>query len=190
MGTFERLARANARMFQDEGVEEVITLCPECSHTLGMIYPKVLGEKGPRIRHISQVLAEGLADGRIETGGRGQKITYQDPCRLGRMSSVYDEPRTVVQACGELVEMPRNRHMAACCGSTCFMQCDQVVKRWQVDRLTEARSTGADVLATACPKCFIHLGCAQKDFGTHKGRPKIPLVDETVLLARRSGWKG
>ena len=190
MGTFERLAKANAKMLKEEGVEEVITVCPECSHTLGTLYPKVLGEEGPRVRHVSQVLAEGLRDGRIKVEQKGQKITYQDPCRLGRMSSVYDEPRAIVQACGELVEMPRNRQLAACCGSTCFMQCDQMVKRWQVDRLTEARSIGADILATACPKCRIHLGCAQKDFGTHKGRPKIPLVDETVLLAKRAGWKG
>jgi Fe-S oxidoreductase len=106
------------------------------------------------------------------------------------MSKVYDEPRSVISSVGTLVEMPRSREMAACCGSTCFMQCDMVVKKWQVDRLEEARNTGADVLATACPKCRIHLGCAQKDFGTHKSRPKIPIKDVTLILAEDLGWKG
>ncbi|OPY34881.1 MAG: CoB--CoM heterodisulfide reductase iron-sulfur subunit D [Methanomassiliicoccales archaeon PtaU1.Bin124] len=190
MNSFKLLASHNSKMLREEGVEEVITVCPECSHTLGTVYLDVLGEHMPRVRHISQVLAEGLREGKLMAPGGAERITYQDPCRLGRMSRVFDEPRIVIGSIGSLVDMPRSREMAACCGSTCFMQCDKVVKRWQVDRLTEARNTGADALATACPKCLIHLGCAQKDFGTHKDRPKIRLEDETVLLARMLGWKG
>jgi heterodisulfide reductase subunit D len=187
--TFKRLATWNTQMFRDEGVTDVITVCPECSHTLGRIYPEVLGAKGPKVRHISEVLAQGLRSGQLKLDPSKVKMTYQDPCRLGRMSDIYDEPRSILKAAGELIEMPRHGAMAACCGSTCFMQCDPIVKKWQVDRLDEAKRTGAEKLATACPKCMIHLGCAQKDFGTHKDRPKIPLMDLTVIIAENMGWK-
>jgi len=187
--TFLRLAEWNAALFEEEGVQEVITVCPECSHTLGDVYPKVLGRNGPKVRHISQVLSEGISDGTLGLLKKELKITFQDPCRLGRMSKEYDASRSLISAVGTLEEMPRNREMAACCGSTCFMQCDMNVKKWQVDRLEEARNTGADVLATACPKCRIHLGCAQKDFGMHRSRPKIPIMDVTLILAENLGWK-
>lgn len=188
--TFRSLAEWNIEMFRKEGVQEVITVCPECSHTLGDIYPEVLDRNGPKVRHISQVISEGISDGRLRPFNGGTKITFQDPCRLGRMSKEYVAPRTVISAVGDLEEMARSKEMASCCGSTCFMQCDMVVKKWQVDRLEEARGTRADLLVTACPKCRIHLGCAQKDIGTYKSRPKIPIKDVTLLLAENLGWKG
>jgi heterodisulfide reductase subunit D len=188
--TFRLLAEWNAEMFRKEGIEEIITVCPECSHTLREVYPSVLGRSGPKVRHISQVISDGILDGRLRPAKEDLKITFQDPCRLGRMSKEYDAPRTIISAVGTLADMPRSREMAACCGSTCFMQCDMVVKKWQVDRLEEARNTKAEVLATACPKCRIHLGCAQKDFGSHKSRPKIPIKDVTIILAEHLGWKG
>ena len=81
--------------------------------------------------------------------------------------------------------MPRSGSSAVCCGNPCWANCDDDTKRWQVERLEEARETGAGRLVTACPKCYVHLSCAQKDYGTHKDREKIPLIDLNVLAASR-----
>ncbi|MCE5295608.1 MAG: (Fe-S)-binding protein [Euryarchaeota archaeon] len=183
MDTFDRLARMNLDAIGRSKVKTIITVCPECSNTLGQIYPERFGDGGYKVMHIAEVAAKGIEDGTLEAERDEAVYTYQDPCRLGRHSGVYDEPREIVSALGKLKEMPRNREMAACCGSTCFAQCDHIVKKWQVARLEEARGTGADALMTACPKCMIHLSCAQKDFGTYKDRPKIPLKDVSVALA-------
>jgi Fe-S oxidoreductase len=179
---FEELAKRNIEVFRTAGIKEIISVCPECAHSIGILYPECFGEQNWIVHHISEVIAEGIEQGKIVASNNGNKVTYQDPCRLGRQSGHYDEPRKAIGSVAELVEMPRNREMAACCGSTCFVQCDENVKRWQTHRLAEARETGAEQLITACPKCMIHLSCAQKDFGTHKDRPKIKLRDLSVLI--------
>jgi Fe-S oxidoreductase len=94
-----------------------------------------------------------------------RKVVYQDPCRLGRHLGIYDPPREVLRAVPgvELVEMRRTRHAATCCAGGTWSNCDRFAKKIQVDRLREARATGADLLATACPKCQIHFTCAMKD---------------------------
>jgi len=92
-------------------------------------------------------------------------VTYQDPCRLGRHLDVYDAPREVLDTLPgvERVEMPRSGKRAQCCAGGTWSHCDRFAKAIQTDRLKEARATGADVLATACPKCQIHYKCAMKD---------------------------
>jgi heterodisulfide reductase subunit D len=175
MDTFERLARMNMDTIERSGGKLIATVCPECGNTLGRIYPERFGNVSYEVMHITELAAKGIEDGRLHVTPDAKIYTYQDPCRLGRHSGVYDEPREVIESIGKLKEMPKNRELASCCGSSCFAQCDRIVKEWQFARLEEARSTGADALMTACPKCMIHLSCAQKDFGTYKDRPRIPL---------------
>jgi len=92
------------------------------------------------------------------------RITYQDPCRLGRHLGIYDAPRSALAGLGfDLVEMERTRHASLCCGTSCWTSCGQVSKNIQVERLKEARATGAQMLVTACVKCQIHFRCAQDD---------------------------
>ena len=92
------------------------------------------------------------------------RVTYQDPCRLGRHLGVYDEPRQLLEMIGlELVEMPRHRENALCCGTNGWTHCGAANKQIQADRLREAQATGADVLVTACLKCQIHFRCAMQD---------------------------
>jgi len=93
-----------------------------------------------------------------------RRVTYHDPCRLGRFLGIYDQPRQVIAALGlELVEMDHHRGRALCCGTVGWTNCGAVAKSIQVDRLREARATGAQVLVTACPKCQIHFRCAIDD---------------------------
>ena len=101
----------------------------------------------------------------LEANGDDRKITFQDPCRLGRHLDIFEPPRIVMDAVPgvELIEMQRSGVRALCCAGGTWSNCDMFAKKIQVDRLREARATGADVLVTACPKCQIHFQCSMKD---------------------------
>ena len=185
METFDRLAQQNLCAIRESGVRTVVTYCPECHHTIGQVYQERFGDLGFEVVHLSQLLEAALREGRLELSSSKERLTYQDPCRLGRGSGIYAEPRALIDGMGELVEMGRSGASSACCGSTCFAQCDRITKSWQLTRLEEARSTGAERLVTACPKCLIHLSCAQKEMGTYVGRPRIEMVDLFSLAASR-----
>ena len=106
------------------------------------------------------------------------RATYQDACRLSRHLGVYEEPRALLHASGvELVEMERTRRSSLCCGTSCWTACGQVSKNIQVERLKEARATGAELLITTCIKCQI-----QQDHALEKDID-IPIRDLTTVLA-------
>ncbi|MBA7640539.1 putative iron-sulfur-binding oxidoreductase FadF [subsurface metagenome] len=93
-----------------------------------------------------------------------RRVTYHDPCTLGRYSRIFDQPRGILHSMDglELVEMADNREKALCCGANPWVHCGSVNKQIQKERLAQAGATGADILVTACPKCQIHLKCAQE----------------------------
>ena len=92
-------------------------------------------------------------------------MTYQDPCRLGRHMNIYDQPREVLGAISgvELVEMAHHHKRSICCGVSGWMNCSQISKQIQANRLGEAKATGAELLVTSCAKCQIHFNCALND---------------------------
>jgi Fe-S oxidoreductase len=118
----------------------------------------------------------------LEANGQ-KRVTFQDPCRLGRHLGIYDPPRELLAALPgvELIEMRHSGPGAMCCAGGTWSNCDRFAKRIQVDRLREARATGADVLVTACPKCQIHLRCAMKDPNL-KGEIEIEMRDVAELV--------
>ncbi|MFP4169794.1 MAG: (Fe-S)-binding protein [Methanomassiliicoccales archaeon] len=177
--TFRRLAEMNVR--QMEGADEVIALCPEGYSTLRDVYPRFVGDLDFRVRGLVEVVAEGLEEGRLELERAGERIAFQDPCRLGRHGGIVEAPRRIMEDLGEVVEMPRSGEMSACCGHSNWVNCDSYTREWQLDRLREARRAGADALVTACPKCLIHLSCAQR--GLEEGI--IPVRDLFSLAASR-----
>ena len=113
--------------------------------------------------HITEALAPMLESGDLNLGGITGKYTYHDPCSLGRCSRIFDAPRQFLEAVKglELVEMEQNREKALCCGGSPWVHCGAVNRKIQEERLRQAQVSGADVLVTACPKCQIHLRCAQ-----------------------------
>ena len=129
-------------------------------------YPKHLGELPFEVIHITEFLARKLPASEISfqpsTNGA---ITYQDPCRLGRKAGIYEAPRELLKQIPgtRLTEMARNRENALCCGTSAWMECSGCSKTMQSERLEEAAQTGATTLITACPKCQIHLTCAQSN---------------------------
>jgi len=184
---FIKLAELNLKMLRGTGAKCIITTCPECYRTLSVDYPDYIGDLGMDVLHLSQLLSESLPHltphfSRLTY--HDSRLTYHDPCRLGRHMGVYDEPRRVIEALGlNLVEMAHSEKSALCCGTSCWTNCGEISKSIQVDRLREAKATGAELLVTACPKCQIHLKCAMKDARISE-EIKIEVVDLTNLVEK------
>jgi len=159
---FKKLAELNAEAIRKTGAKTVLTTCAECAHTLKSDFPAAVGDMGVEIQHITEFLAARMDSGDLRLGPLDKTVTFHDPCRLGRFMNIYDPPREVIKNIPELTfkEMFRSLHRAACCGTNSWINCNAVSKRLQENRLKEARSTGAEVLITACPKCYIHFKCA------------------------------
>ena len=178
--TFQQLAELNLKSFRESGAKRIISTCPECIRTLKMDYPDLVGPHGMEVLHITEVIADHIFPNQSTSH---RKVTYQDPCNLGRHLGIYDPPRKVMSNMGfELIEMERTKEASLCCGTGCWRACGQVNKNIQVDRLSEAKSTGADLMVTTCIKCQIHFKCAQND-PFLKERIQIPIQDLTTLFA-------
>jgi heterodisulfide reductase subunit D len=165
VANFRKLAELNISMLRETGAKRIVTACPECARTLKVDYPAYVGDLGMEVIHIAELLAQKVRDGEFRIPDSESRITtYHDPCRLGRHLGIYDAPRQVIEALGlELVEMEHSGKNALCCGTSCWTNCGAINKQIQVDRLREARATGAELLVTACAKCQIHFKCALDD---------------------------
>jgi heterodisulfide reductase subunit D len=184
---YEKLAELNAEAIRASGATTIITACAECFRTLKLDYPETLGTDEWKVQHISEFIAEKVDSGELahsNGSGNGKPVvTYQDPCRLGRHSGVYDAPRQVIDEIDlELVEMERSGEGALCCGVNSWINCDLTSKKIQAARLTSAKETGADMLLTSCPKCLIHFKCALQDEALAK-RANIEIRDLSVVAA-------
>ena len=181
---FQALAKLNMETLKASGAKRIVTTCPECARTLKIDYPEYIGEHGLEVLHLTELIAESDLD-ISNVAPNGSRVTYQDPCRLGRHLGAYDAPRQAIADLGyELVEMRRHAESSLCCGTTCWTSCGQVSKNIQVERLEEARATGAEMLVTACQKCQIHFKCAQNDplLGEELS---IQIRDLTTLIAEK-----
>ncbi len=181
--SFEALARRNARLVASSGAKLLVTSCAECARTWRMNYTPFL-EAPVQILHITEYLAEHMGDLSLKGNGL-QKVTFQDPCRLGRHLGVFDQPRQVIEAIPgvELNEMPRSGPRGACCAGGPWSNCDRFAKQIQVERLREAKGTGAEVMVTSCPKCQVHFACAMKDPNLGE-EIHIEMRDLTELVAQ------
>jgi len=162
---FLALAQANMQEFTRRGIKNIITNCPECYYTLKVDYSRFLENWDIDVQHVTEVLAPLLESGELTLGKLEQRVTYHDPCTLGRYSRIFDQPRRILDAMDglEVTEMADSRDKALCCGASPWIHCGSVNKQIQKERLAQAEATGAQVLVTACPKCQIHLKCAQKN---------------------------
>ncbi|MCF8082095.1 MAG: (Fe-S)-binding protein [Deltaproteobacteria bacterium] len=178
---FRQLAQLNLETIAASGAKRVVFSCPEGYYTFKHLYPKFFGELDFEPVHILELLQEKLQDGTVALEKDPGLATYHDPCRLGRLTGVYDAPRAVIEALGlRLVEMPRSRENGVCCGTTGWMNCSNCSKQIQMERLEEAEQTGADMLVTACPKCQIHFRCTKAAFDL-----KVNIEDLFDLVAAR-----
>ena len=180
---FQQLALANIETLDDLGVTKVVTQCPHCFNTLANEYPQLGGDY--EVVHHSQLLMELVGDGRLSPRADGARITFHDPCYLGRHNDVYLAPREVLRSvAGEVVEMPRCGTGSFCCGaggSRMWME-EHVGKKVNVERTEEAIATGSEVIATGCPFCYVMLDDGVKELGNEE----VVVKDLAMLLAERA----
>lgn len=161
---FLALAQANMQEFSRRGIKNIITNCPECYYTLKVDYPRFVENWDIKVAHMTEVVVPLIENSQLILGGLKRKVTYHDSCTLGRYSRIFDQPRRILASMDglEIVEMADNREKALCCGASPWVHCGVVNKQIQRERLDQAGATGADILVTVCPKCQIHLKCAQE----------------------------
>jgi Fe-S oxidoreductase len=156
----QMLAQQTVETLNSYTFKKIVTACPHCFNAIANEFPQIGGNY--EVVHHSQLISQLIAEGRIQLDpesaiARG-KVTYHDPCYLGRYNKVFDEPRSVVTALpgAELSEMRRNRNKSFCCGGgggRMFME-ENSGSRINQARVREAIDTGAEMLAAACPFCM------------------------------------
>ncbi|HEV2861732.1 MAG TPA: heterodisulfide reductase-related iron-sulfur binding cluster [Pyrinomonadaceae bacterium] len=179
---FEQLAQENVANLNKYGVKKVVTACPHCFNTFKNEYPQYGGAF--EVYHHSEFLARLVEEGRLRPlAEQGRKITFHDPCYLGRQNGVYDAPRRLVQISSraEAVEMGRTRNNSFCCGGGGGMSFvdEPPDKRVNQERAREAVETGADVLAVGCPFCMTMM---EDGINARKGARDVKVMDVSELL--------
>jgi Fe-S oxidoreductase len=154
---FKRLARENIKTFIENGVKKILVSSPHCYHTFKNEYPEFMVNF--EVVHISQYLFQLIIEGRLKpTKEYRKKVTYHDPCYLGRHNGIFDEPREVLKSIPglELSEMAESRENSLCCGMGGGRIWFETPKseRFSILRLEQAIELGAEVLATSCPYCI------------------------------------
>ena len=184
---FALLVDKNVAAIKATGAKTVVFTCPEGLRTFSKDYPLVAdGDLPFEVVHLSEMLARWTKEGRLRFRETKKKVTYHDACRLGRHMGVYEPPREVLAAIPgvEFAELENNRDKCLCCGVSGWISCDADTKLLQMDKLKEAKRTGAEVMLTFCPKCQIHLSCAQSDkVPVDRALIDIPVHDFTVFVA-------
>jgi Fe-S oxidoreductase len=164
VGLFEMLVEENGELFRSTGASRLVTISPHCFNTFKNEY----GLDGIEVLHYTQLVAELIEQGRLKFSNEvNKKVTYHDPCFLGKQNHIFDEPRAILKAIPgiELVEMDRSRERSLCCeggGGRMWAEGTNLEERLAFQRVQEAAETGAEILAVACPFCLLTLEDAVK----------------------------
>ena len=183
-----RVIKHNVDLIKNIGAKIVVTSCAGCYRTLKQDFPKFEDKlENVEILHITEFLQKMIKEGKLDLNNKkfNAKVTYHDPCHLGRHSGVYKPPRKIITAISgiELIEMPRNRENAWCCGAGGGVKAG--FKDWSLEiaseRIKEAEGTGAEYLLCACPFCKTGLMDAIKDLNSDlKFLDIVNLLDEIL----------
>jgi len=183
---FKRLARENIKTFIESGVKQILVASPHCYHTFKNEYAEF--KVNFEVVHVSQYLFQLLNEGRLKiTKEYGKKITYHDPCYLGRHNGIYDEPREVLRKIPglELVEMAESREESLCCGmggGRIWMETPKA-ERFSNLRLQQAIGVGAEELVTSCPYCITQFEDSRlslKDSGVLQIKDITEVLQEVI----------
>lgn len=184
----ERLMVHNLEEIKNSGAKKVVTTCAGCYTSLKHEYPKRMGELPFQVLHITELLEDLINEAKIDFKNKIKKrVTYHDPCHLGRHSGLYDEPRKILSHIPglELVEMPRNRENTRCCGGELVLinVFPELGKKLPEIRVDEAANLGVNDLVTSCPLCVSNLRIPAK-------KRKIKVYDLPLLVAEAMGVDG
>jgi len=181
----EKYSKRNVEIISARGVETLVTSCAGCFRTFYKDYPEIFGELPFEVLHSSQYIERLIRDEAIEFKDElPMKVTYHDPCHMGRHVGVYDAPRNVIKAIPgvKLIEMVTTREEARCCGAggglrSGFRELSITIA---ADRLkTDALPTGAEAVVTPCPFCILNFEDALRAYGIG-----IDVLDLTELVSK------
>jgi Fe-S oxidoreductase len=185
---FSMLAQQNVETLNEAGVRKIVASCPHCFNTIANEYPQLGGNY--EVIHHTQLLARLVSEGHLKPVDRvDEKLTYHDPCFLGRHNRVFTPPREILdQVPGvEAVEMHRCKERGFCCGAggaRMWME-ERIGKRINTERIDEALALEPDTISTACPYCLVMLGdavSAKKSSG--EAKETLEVIDVAQLLVR------
>tara|TARA_B100000242_G_scaffold260508_1_gene205855 strand:- start:282 stop:1064 length:783 start_codon:yes stop_codon:yes gene_type:complete len=154
---FQMQAMMNIEVLNSYNVKHIVTTCPHAYNTFKNEYPSLGGKY--KVQHHSEYIFELLKSNKIKVNKNleGQKVTYHDPCYLGRANDVYDPPRELIRSLGvDFVEMKRNKRRSFCCGAggaQMFKEAEKGTNEINIVRTQEAIETNAKIIATGCPFC-------------------------------------
>jgi Fe-S oxidoreductase len=182
---FKHLAKENIKTFVENGVKKILVSSPHCYHTLKNEYPEFMVNFD--VVHITQYLYDLIKEGKLEISKEySKKITYHDPCYLGRHNGIFDEPRdTLTSIPGlDLVEMSDCREDSLCCGGgggRIWMETPKE-ERFSDLRVEQASEVGAEVLVTACPYCIIHFEDSKLSLEEQEDGRELEVKDITEII--------
>lgn len=183
---FQMQAMGNIQVLNAYEIKKIVTTCPHCFNTLKNEYPELGGTY--EVLHHSEFLQNLLNEGKLKIEGgafKGKKITFHDPCYLGRGNDVYEAPRDLIEKLdAELVEMKRCKTKGLCCGAggaQMFKEAEKGDKEVNIERTEEALELKPDIIATGCPFCMTMMtdGVKLKDKET-----EIKVFDLAELIAQ------
>ncbi|MDG1054563.1 MAG: (Fe-S)-binding protein [Candidatus Arcticimaribacter sp.] len=182
---FQMQAMTNIEVMNAYEVKKIVTTCPHCFNTLKNEYPE-LGGKYEVIHH-TQLLRDLLDDGRMtiaEGTFKGKRITYHDPCYLGRANNIYEAPRELIRKLdAELVEMKSCKSRGLCCGAggaQMFKEPENGNKDINIERTEQALETQPDIIAAGCPFCNTMLSDGVKN---KEKEDSLPVLDLAEMIA-------
>jgi len=185
---FSMLAQQNIETLNEAGARKIVASCPHCFNTIAREYPQLGGNY--EVIHHTQLLARLVADGRIKpVTPIEEKVTYHDPCFLGRHNRVFTPPREIMEHVPGLQaqEMHRCKERGFCCGAggaRMWME-ERIGKRINTERIDEALGTDPDTISTGCPFCLVMLGDAvAAKRGSGEAKESLEVVDVAQLLVR------
>ncbi len=180
---FKRLAKDNIKTFVDTGVKTILVSSPHCYNTFKNEYPEFMVNF--KVVHVSEFLFQLIEEGKLKpTKEYKKKVTYHDPCYLGRHNGIFEEPREVLKSVPglELTEMTENRENSLCCGMGGGRIWQETAKdeRFGDIRMKQAMDVGAEVVATCCPYCITMLEDSRLTLGL---TDKIEVKDITEVIS-------
>ena len=186
--TFMMQAMQNIQVLDGYQIKKIVTACPHCFNTLKNEYPELGGNYD--VIHHTQLLNSLIREGRLKIEGgsfKGKKITFHDPCYLGRANDEYEAPRELLQKLdAELVEMKRSKAKGLCCGAggaQMFKEAEKGDKEVNVERTEDALEVKPNYIATGCPFCNTMMTDGVKFFEKEN---ETAVLDVAEMIANAS----
>lgn len=182
---FQMQALQNISTLDSYGVTKIVTTCPHCFNTLKNEYPELGGHY--KVMHHTQFLKSLIKEGSLKVEGgsyKGKRITYHDPCYLGRANKIFEAPRDLIKKLdAELVEMKACKTKGLCCGAggaQMFKDAEEGDKEINIERTEQALDTQAEIIAAACPFCNTMMTDGIKN---KKQEDEVKILDVAELIA-------